>query len=293
MNYLSSLNLDLKFNEPLKNYTTFGIGGNARLLAKPKNTSELKELIKISLEKEEKIFILGCGSNMLVRDEGFDGTVINLSQGEFLRLEKMNNIVEAGAGVKIASLLGWCRKHGFGGLEFMAGIPASVGGAVKQNAGSSDRTIARPLAGITYLDRNAKLKKIPVEKLKFSYRRLELDLTVIVSAAFKFNKSTPLEVGKKIHSFFSLKNQKQPLREKSAGCVFKNPGALSAGVLIEEAGFKGIRLGGAKVSEKHANFIVNEDNASCRDVLNLIGLIKKEVKSRKNILLEEEINILP
>lgn len=292
MNYLSSLNLNLKFNEPLKNYTTFGIGGNARLLAKPKNINELKKLIKISLEKKERFFILGCGSNLLVRDEGFDGTVINLNQGEFLRLEKINNIVEAGAGVRIASLLGWCRKHGFSGLEFMAGIPASVGGAVKQNAGSSSRTIAQALAGITYLDKNLELKKIPAEELKFSYRHLELDLTVIVSAAFKFNKSTPAEVMEKIHSFFDLKNQKQPLREKSAGCVFKNPAAFSAGVLIEEAGFKGRRLGGAKVSEKHANFIINKDNAVCRDVLSLIELIKKEIKLKKNILLEEEINIL-
>jgi UDP-N-acetylmuramate dehydrogenase len=292
MSYLNNLRLNLRFNEPLKNYTTFRIGGSAGVFAKPKNTKELKSLLKMLIKEKKRFFILGRGSNILVDDEGFKGTVISLGEGEFLRVEGTPEKLVVGAGTKISKLLAWCEKNGFSGLEFMAGIPASIGGAIRQNAGLRKRTIAEAIKDITYLDEEGELETLQGRDLRFSYRRLELKLTAIIAATLKLTKSTPGEVTERIRYFFNLKRKKQPLEEKSAGCIFKNPDTKSAGLLIEEVGLKGKRRGGAFVSEKHANFIINKKDATCRDVLELIDLIKREVKLKKNILLEEEINIL-
>ncbi|MFH1856252.1 MAG: UDP-N-acetylmuramate dehydrogenase [Candidatus Omnitrophota bacterium] len=292
MNYLNTLKLDLKFNEPLKDYTTFKIGGPAQVLVKPGDTAELQALIKVLIENGEKFFVLGCGSNLLISDEGFKGVVISLRQGEFLRIEENGVELKIGAGVKLSALLGFCVKNGFSGLEFAAGIPASVGGAVKRNAGIKQRCMADVVKDITYIDNAGEVKTLIEPELKFRYRGLDLDMAAITAVTLRLAKIKPGNVAKKIRGFFDLKMSTQPLSEKSAGCIFKNPQTGSAGRLIEEAGLKGKRVGGARVSEKHANFIINENNATAEDVLRLIDIVKEEVKLKKNIILQPEVDIL-
>jgi len=293
MNYLKTSKLSLKFNEPLKSYTTFGIGGKASVLVRPKTKEELKFLIKTILKRRENFLILGCGSNILVNDKGFRGVVISLRQGDFLHIGNEPGKLEVGAGTRVSTLLGFCEKNGFSGLEFMAGIPASVGGAIKQNAGIRKKTIAEVIKDISYLDKKGENRTLSDKDLNFSYRCLDLEFSVITGATLKLKKSSPEKVRENIRLFFNLKRQKQPLDKKSAGCIFKNPKFINTGVLVEELGLKGMCWGGAQISEKHGNFIINKDNATYNDILHLIDLIKKKAKLKKNILLEVEINILP
>lgn len=293
MSFLSSLNLKLKFDESLKNYTTFRIGGPASVLAEPENMEELKYLLKILGENGEKFFVLGGGSNLLVSDEGFDGVVISLRHGEFVKInsEGCENL-KAGAGVRMPALLGFCAKNGLEGLEFMAGIPASVGGAIRRNAGPKEKTISNVIKDITYLDKKCEIGKLSMHELNFSYRSLNLEFSVLIGATLKLKKSTPQKVRENIRCFFDAKREKQPIGERSAGCVFKNPEIKSAGILIDEAGLKGRRYGGACVSEKHANFIVNENNATAEDVLRLMDIVREEVWLKKNVILDTEIDII-
>ena len=185
VNYLNNLKIDLKLNEPLRNYTTFDIGGEAKVLAKPRNLRELIAVFSYSLDREEKYFIIGNGSNLLVKDEGFGGVVISLGQGDFLKIEGESRSLRVGAGIKISKLLGFCEKEGMSGIEFLAGIPATLGGAIKQNAGSKDATIANVIKEITYLDKQGKLKTAQRKDLNFSYRKLNLDLAIITEANLK------------------------------------------------------------------------------------------------------------
>ena len=233
MNYLKASKLSLKFNEPLKNYTTFGIGGKASVLVRPENIEELKFLIKTLLKTGENFLILGCGSNILINDEGFDGVVISLRQGDFLHIGNKAGNLEVGAGTRISTLLGFCEKNGFSGLEFMAGIPASVGGAIKQNAGILKKTMAEVIKDINYLDKKGEIRTLSDKDLNFSYRYLDLEFSVITGATLKLKKSSPKKVRENIRLFFNLKRQKQPLEKKSAGCIFKNPKFMNIGALIE------------------------------------------------------------
>lgn len=292
MNYLKASKLNLIFNEPLKSYTTFGIGGCADVLTRPKNTAELSSLIRVLKKARENFFILGCGSNLLINDEGFKGIVISLRQEEFLHIDGVVEHLIVGAGTRISTLLGFCKKNGFSGLEFMAGIPASVGGAIRRNAGTDKRAMAEVIKDITYLDEKGKLRTLPAKDLNFSYHYLDLELSAITRATLKLKRSSQEKVEKNIRFFFDLKKQKQPLEKKSAGCIFKNPEFMKAGLLIEEVGLKGRHCGGACISEKHGNFIINEDNATYNDILYLIDLVRKEIKLKKDILLETEVNIL-
>lgn len=292
MNFLERSNLKLKFDEPLKNYTTFRIGGPATVLAEPENIEELRYLLKALLEEGEKFFILGGGSNLLISDEGFRGVVISLQRGEFIETSGSCENLKVGAGVKIPALLGWCGKNGFEGLEFMAGIPASLGGAIRRNAGMKEKTIADIIEDVTYLDEKGEIRKLSRQELDFSYRSLNLEFSVIVGATLKLKKSGPQKVRENIRFFFDVKRQKQPVGERSAGCIFKNPEIQSAGILIDETGLKGRRCGGACISEKHGNFIVNENNATAKDVLRLMDIVREEVRLKKNVILEPEVDII-
>lgn len=291
--FLINSNLKLKFDESLKDYTTFRIGGPASVLAEPENMEELKYLLKTLGENGEKFFVLGGGSNLLVADEGFDGVVISMRRGEFVKIssEGYENL-KVGAGVRIPALLEFCAKNGLEGLEFMAGIPASVGGAIRRNAGLKEKTIADVIKDITYLDKKGEIRKLSMQELNFSYRSLNLEFSVLTGATLKLKKSTPQKVKENICYFFDAKREKQPVGERSAGCIFKNPEIKSAGILIDEVGLKGRRCGGACVSEKHANFIVNENNATAEDVLRLMDIVREEVRLKKNVILEPEVDII-
>jgi UDP-N-acetylmuramate dehydrogenase len=276
-------------NKTLKELTTFKIGGQAKYFCAPQNFDEMKEALLFAKKNNLKTFILGRGSNILFDDEGFFGLVIK-NDINFLRILKTN--IYVGAGYSFASLGIQTAYNDLSGLEYAAGVPGSVGGAIFMNASAYNQAVSDSISRVTYLDEDCKIASLKKDQMEFDYRTsiFQKRNVVILSCSFELNqdvyaKEKQMEILKK-------KRQTQPTNEKNAGCIFKNPNGFSAGKLIEECKLKNYQIGGAKVSDIHANFIINEKEASSKDVLNLILYIKKEVKNKKNIILQEEIKII-
>jgi UDP-N-acetylmuramate dehydrogenase len=278
-------------NKPLSELTTFGIGGLARYFCKVQTLQNLKEAITFAKEKNVPFLILGKGSNSLFLDEVYEGLVIQNKIDSFN--EVAPGTFHVGAGYSFALLGTKTAQQGYSGLEFASGIPASVGGAIYMNAGANGSETADTLISVDYLDEEGNLKTLKKEELQFSYRTSCFQRLpgAIVAGTFKLSKS--LNARSKQLEIISYRKKTQPYGDKSAGCVFRNPECNHAGKLIEEAGLKGMRVGGAEVSNLHANFIVNRENAKADDVLKLIELIKKKVKDHSGVELESEIRILP
>lgn len=276
-------------NKALKDLTTFKIGGIAEYFCAPTTFNEMIQAWQYAKQNKIKIFVLGKGSNILFDDKGFWGLVVH-NNIEFLRIFKNN--VYVGAGYSFASLGVQSVHNNLSGLEFAASIPGSVGGAVYMNASAFGQAVSDTIERVSWLDEEGKILILKKNQMEFAYRDsvFQKRKGIILSCVFALEKDEKsrekqLEIVKK-------KRKTQPIIANSAGCVFKNPENLAAGKLIEECNLKNYRIGGAKVSELHANFIINEKNASSKDVLNLISFIKKVVKEKKNILLEEEIKII-
>lgn len=277
-------------NEPLAKYSTFKIGGPADLYIEPKDVDELLSLIRYLKEKEVNFVVLGNGSNVLISDEGFRGAVINLEAGlNFIRVE--DEYVIAGAGVKLAKFVDFCIEHGFCGVEMLAGIPGTLGGAIVMNAGAYSGEISDYLVDVEVI-RNLELVRLKKEDCGFGYRTSGLAKDVIVQARFKFPHGDIDKMRKIRHEILIKRNQTQPVNFPNVGSIFKNPPGNYAGKMIEEAGLKGIQIGGAQVSEKHANFIINKGNATASDVLELIKLIQNKVYERFGIKLELEVRLI-
>jgi UDP-N-acetylmuramate dehydrogenase len=283
---------NIKENVLLKNFTTFRIGGPAKyfLVAKKK-----EELIKaISLAKKLKIpfFIFGGGSNLLVADEGFKGLIIKIQNSKF---KIQNSKIVAEAGTILGQLVSASVKSGLTGLEWAIGIPGTVGGAIWGNAGAFGKSMADVTKTVTVFEiknQKSKIKILKNKDCKFGYResifRHKKNL-IIFSAIIQLKKGKKSEIKKKIKKYLEYRKKTQPLNFPSAGSVFKNPPGFFAAKLIEECGLKGKKIGGAKISEKHANFILNLGRAKAKDVLKLIKLIKEKVKKKFGIVLKEEI----
>ncbi|MEO0137635.1 MAG: UDP-N-acetylmuramate dehydrogenase [candidate division WOR-3 bacterium] len=278
-------------NETLSAYTSFHIGGKARYLLKVYKQPALFEAMTIIKKRKLKYCVLGAGTNLLFGDKGFAGAVIKLL-GEFQRIEGQKGIFSCGSGVLIKDLIKKAMEEGYGGIEFLSGIPGTIGGAVKGNAGAFGKAIADVLLSITVLDPKLRIKKIPRDELKFAYRSSSIpEGYIILGADFKLRKMDKRMIAAKVSEILKIRRQRQP-RGFSAGSFFKNPLPLSAGKLIEECGLKGLRIGGAMVSKKHANFIMNVGNARAEDVLRLMRIIKRKVKLLKGVELEPEVRII-
>lgn len=282
----------IKPNEPLANHTTFKIGGRAALFAEPENLCEVKELVSQAREKSRPFFILGAGSNILVRDEGFDGIII--STRRLNRISWTGKYVLAESGALVSQILKFGVKYNLAGFEFMAGIPGSLGGVLLMNSGVKEESVSQIVAGIKVIDENLEEVELIAAEASFSYRSSGLSrFPFIVSASLE---AKPVErndeIKKKIASHISGRNSSQPGGYPSAGSIFKNPIGDAAGRLIESAGCKGRRQGGAVVSDKHANFILNIDHATASDVLGLIGKIREAVYDKFSVNLELEIKII-
>jgi len=298
----------------LKDYTTFKIGGPARYFFVAKNKEDLKNAILWAKKKRLPFFILGVGSNVLFSDKGFNGLVIKLQNTQY---EIRNTKVVAEAGVPLQKLVLETAKKGLSGLENLAGIPGTLGGAIWGNAGAFGREIGDLVEEVKILQiANGKLQIVNFKKedCKFGYRESifkRKENWIILEAILRLKKGRKKEIEEKIKEILRLRKEKQPLEFPSAGSVFKNVpiekvpkeirekfkekiknGFLPAGVLIEAVGLKGFQIGGAKISEKHANFIVNVGGAKASDVKELIKKIKKEVKKKFKIQLEEEIKLV-
>lgn len=277
-------------NKSLAELSTFGIGGNARLFTIVKTIFELQETLSYCHEKGISFHLLGKGSNSLFDDRGFDGLVIQ-NKIQFCEIE--GNQVSVGAGFSFSHLGVKTARKGLSGLEFASGIPASVGGAIFMNAGANGFETADSLKEVAFVHSNGGIETFFKDALTFSYRSSSFQKMRGAIASAEFVLEPKEEARKKQLEIVDYRKRTQPLTEMTCGCVFRNPRGESAGALIEKCGLKNKQIGGAKVSPIHANFIVNEQIASAKDVLSLAKYVCKSVKEQMGIELEMELRSIP
>lgn len=291
MSWWKPLKGKVKIKEPLKKHTTFGVGGAAEFFITPRDMTDLKLLLKLLKRGKMPYLLIGCGSNLLVSDKGVEAAVISLDSPFFKKITREGCILEAGSAVRLGELISFSRKYGLSGLEFLSGIPGSLGGALVMNAGIIGQSISEVVASVTVMDKSGKVRKLKKEEIVFRYRFSSLEKYIVLSATLKLRKAAPPEVSSGINRYLEQRRRSQGKAWRSAGCVFKNPGRDSAGRLIDLCGLKGKRIGAAEVSTQHANFILNTAEATAADILKLMRLIKKRVRKKFGIELEPEIKI--
>lgn len=282
--------LNFESDKPLNLCTSFNIGGNADWFVYPRSVKELKGVLTLCKKYQLKTFIIGGGSNLLVSDDGFRGVVISLER--FNKMCAKKGSVVVGAGAKTSALLAFCLSHELSGLEFLVGIPACVGGAIHNNAGAFGCDMANVVKSVTVLS-NGHIKRLPLGELDFGYRQSRFQKTqeIILSVELELVPSEKDAITQKMQGYFGKRKNTQP-SGASAGCVFKKSENYSAGLLIDKAGLKGLCVGGAIVSAKHANFIINTGDATAKDVMALIEKIKEEVFVKFGVKLSEEIEFV-
>ncbi len=281
---------DIRLHEPMARHTTFRIGGPADRFFVPSGIHDLRAFLE-ECPPEEPITLLGAGSNLLVSDDGIRGTVIHLGAFQSVRIE--NERLLAGAGVMLPALLQQLAREGLGGLEFLGGIPGTVGGGVRMNAGTDGGWIADRLLSVTYLHPSGTLQRKRREEIVLAYRRMALPPgACIVGVEFRLEPDDPMRIAARLRERMAKRRQSQPVHLASAGCIFKNPPGDAAGRLIEAAGLKGTRVGDAEVSPLHANFVVNRGKASAEDVLSLIRRIQERIREARGVDLEFEIEMV-
>lgn len=280
------------YNEPMKNHTTWRIGGPAEVLVEPASRKDIALLLKFAKESGQPLTVIGNGSNLLVGDSGIKGVVIKIGDAlGRVRIVEEKLIAEAGA--KLGRVTAIAQAAGLGGLEFAVGIPATIGGAVTMNAGANGVSMADIVDTVTVIDYDVRERVFGVEELGFGYRTSLLQQlpAIVVEIVLRLTRRDPIEIRRRGEEFLRRRRITQPLEYPSAGSVFKNPPGDAAGRLIELAGAKGLRIGDAMVSEKHANFIVNLGNAQARDVLLLIERVREMVREKFGIQLELEVKV--
>jgi len=275
----------------LQKYTSFRTGGAAEIFVEPVDTSELKKVLLFCKDEQKKVFIFGKGTNLLVGDNGVDGVVIHLGGINFKNVERDGRYVVSGAGVNLPKLIRTVALSGFGGLEALAGIPGTVGGAVMMNAGGKYGDISDTIRSLTTMAFDGTIIKYTREDVGFEYRGCNLSEQIVIEVEFELNESKIEVVLEKMDEIYNEKQESQPLGTFNAGSIFKNTSQYKAAELIDKANLKGLKVGGAVVSEKHANFIVNTGSATSTDILELIKIIKEAIKKKYDVSLEEEIHI--
>jgi UDP-N-acetylmuramate--alanine ligase len=279
-------------NEPLAKKTTFRVGGSADWYIEPASERDLATVLRICAERKIPITILGRGSNLLIRDGGIRGVVICLAGPAFSKIEINGDTLNCGAGVKLKTVSVEARRNGLAGLEFLEGIPGSVGGALRMNAGAMGSWIFEAVDSIRFIDYAGVIRERKASEVYVEYRGCPLFKDhIALGAVLKGQLASEETIARRMQSYSQKRWDTQPAAP-SAGCIFKNPGEISAGRLIDELGLKGIRVGGAVVSDVHGNFIINDGNATARDVLNLIDVIKDRARSSRGINLETEVQII-
>jgi UDP-N-acetylmuramate dehydrogenase len=285
---------DLEWNVSLAGHTSLRVGGPVSCLISPVNLAGLRSAVQVLNSYHYPYFVLGRGSNILASDAGVQAAALSLGRG-FCSLERADEPgrVRVGAGLRLNRLLRFCLQEELSGLEFLAGIPGSAGGALRMNAGTRTGTMADVCRRVAVLLADGSLVSLPDSQLSFSYRRLELPPgAVLVEAELAVRPGSRTHIREQIRSLLSRRRASQPWRHRSAGSVFKNPPGDFAGRLIERSGLKGLRIGGAQISMEHANFIVNLGGATASDVLSLIERVRKEVAERFGIYLELEVHLV-
>jgi len=288
---------EILYSVPMSAYTSFRVGGRVDYLAFPSDIQDLQEVLRRCNQQGVRYFVLGNGTNLLVRDGGIRGMAISLSRG-FLRVEEVGGgpgekLILAEAGGPLGKLVEFSSEKGLTGLEFAAGIPGTVGGAIFMNAGAFKEEMKGVLHSVRLMDPEGNISEKGKNELRFSYRSLEVEKgEVILGAQFSLRPENGQRVKAKVEENIRWRKTKQPWDLPSAGSVFKNPVQGPAGRFVEEAGLKGSRIGDAQVSEQHANFIVNRGKARARDILTLVEIIREKVFKEKGVWLETEIQVV-
>lgn len=291
MSWLSGFEHFVRQSEPLAPHTWFRLGGPAEYFAEPTSVEELTALIARAKKEGVPVRLLGGGSNILVSDAGVSGLVISLAAPCFTQIETLGTRVRAGAGAKLGHVISTAVRQGLGGLEGLVGIPGTIGGALHGNAGSRSGDIGPRTSRAVVVSDSGQISERRREELQFSYRTSSLDDLVILEAEFELEPGDPEELTRRMQKQWIIKKASQPLGHQSAGCMFKNPPGQNAAQLIEGAGLKGARVGGAEVSDRHANFIIADNNATADDVKRLMALIRDRVRQQSGVELEDEVEV--
>lgn len=282
----------IRRNEPLARHTTLRVGGPADVYVEPATESDLAEILRYCGSHGVKFFILGRGSNLLVRDGGFRGVVICLSQPEFSRIEISEGRMRCGAGARLKIVSVEARRNGLSGLEFLEGIPGSIGGALRMNAGAMAGATFDVVESVRVMDYAGEVHEMTPAEMAVEYRSCgALKNHIALSAVLKGRADSAESIGQRMIAFSRKRWTSQPAAP-SAGCMFKNPVTIPAGKLVDELGLKGTRVGGAMVSLEHGNFIINDGNATAKDVLELIAQLKEKAKAERGIDLHTEVEII-
>ena len=280
----------VRFNAPLREYTSFHIGGPADVLVEPADVEDVVRLAKQTHEQKLPIFVLG-GTNILVRDKGIRGVVVSLARLRAIK-EEPGFVLYAEGGAGMPTLIGHAIRRSLAGLEWAAGIPGTVAGCVVMNAGTRLGEMKDSVKAVRIVSPKGMLVDCPAEAIEFRYRRATLPQGVVVGVWLQLRPGVRSNIEQVVKDYLHYRRDTQPLTLPSAGCVFKNPPDDSAGRVVEAAGFKGVSVGDAQVSTKHANFVVNRGHASAADVLSLIKKVRARIAQKTGIKLELELKIV-
>ena len=285
--------MEIRTNEPMARHTSFRVGGPADRFVIPESETELREAVLDCKKSGQPWYMIGNGSNLLVGDKGFRGTIISTERLTELEVYKNENSIIAGAGVMLSKLANTAAREELTGLEFAAGIPGTVGGAVMMNAGAYGSEMKNVLLWADVMDQDGNVKLMKNEELELGYRTSCLERLGLftVRAAFKLTPGDPEVIRSQMEELARKRKEKQPLEYPSAGSTFKRPAGFFVGQLVQEAGLRGYRVGGAQVSEKHTGFVVNAGDATAADVRRLIADVQERVRASAGVDLEPEVRM--
>ena len=284
----------IKYNEPMKKHTTMRVGGPCDCMVEPSSIEEIQKILEYARKNNIKYYVIGNGSNLLVKDEGVHALIIKIAN-KFSKVEVNGEHIKAYSGCSVPKLSQIAKENSLSGLEFACGIPGSVGGGIRMNAGAYGSEMVNVVEKVGFLDENGKLNEIDGKDAHFTYRHsmfVENPNYIVVYAIYKLQKGNKDEISKIMEENMNSRKQKQPIEYPNFGSVFKRPEGYFVGKLVDECGLKGYKIGGAQVSTKHSGFMVNIEDATCKDVLDLIEYVKKKVYEKFNVKLQEEVVIL-
>jgi len=291
MNIFTGLEEIVETNHPLAQHTWYGLGGPADYFIRPKTVEQLQEVVRRCSENHLLIYVLGFGSNLLISDEGVRAAVVKLEAEQFTQTQFKDEELTAWAGADLSKLVLSCVPKGLSGIEALTGIPGSIGGAVRMNAGGNFGDTGAAVESVTLMDGYGNVFEKKKPELIFDYRSTNIAAEFILNAQFRLATADPEQIMRTVKEIWIHKKNSQPLNTRNCGCIFKNPRGVSAGALIDRAGLKELQVGGATVSEKHANFIIAGKGCTSRDVTRLIDTVRERVREQFDVELELEIEV--
>ena len=285
---------NVRCDEPMSSHCTFSAGGTAKYYVIPDEYKKVRDVLRLCVEENIPYYVIGNGSNLLVQDDGFDGVIIEIDSA-LAKIEINGNEIVAKAGAKLSKIAVKALNESLTGFEFAHGIPGNLGGAVTMNAGAYGGEMKDVLKWVKVLDNNGEMKTLKAEELELGYRTsiIVKEKMIVLEACIELHEGNRDEIEMHMKELMAKRKEKQPLEYPSAGSTFKRPKGYFAGKLIQDAGLKGYRVGGAMVSEKHSGFVINYDNATATDIINLMKDVRKKVYEEFQVTLEPEVKILP